>query len=236
MNWRIHHQSVTTSTNLDARVGQAGDVFTADYQTAGRGRLNHTWHAAAGQNLIMSVVWDVADCSPQDIAPLPLVMGLAVMEGLATLVPADYQLKWPNDIWVNGRKLAGILCERHGDCVIVGLGVNVREVNFPAELQERATSLALLGEPIPEVTAVRDAILGAMSRVWEDWRAQGFEALLPRLTARDALKGRIVSVFVTDTDAAPITGRCGGIQPDGSLLVGTTPVYAGEAHVQGGSQ
>ncbi len=232
MTWQIYHKTETVSTNLDAQAGVPGDVFTADYQTAGRGRLNHTWHAAAGQNLLMSVVLDVAHQPPEAVATLPLVAGLAVIEGLVPLLPIAPQLKWPNDIWVDGKKLCGILCARHGEGVIAGLGVNVRETSFPPEIADRTTSLALLGAETVEIPVVRAAILASLARRFADWQTQGFTALLPHLQAVDVLKGRQVSVLATDEDATPITGPCGGIQPDGSLLVAEQHIYAGEAHIQ----
>ena len=83
MNWTIHHRPSTTSTNLDARAGRHGDVFTADFQTAGRGRLDHKWLSALVENLMLSAVLDVGDMPPDRVATLPLVVGLAVIEGLS---------------------------------------------------------------------------------------------------------------------------------------------------------
>ena len=79
-NWRIHHKAETASTNLDARTGRHGDVFTADYQTAGRGRLDHKWLSPPGANLMMSVVLSVDGLAPEQVATLPLVVGLAVIK------------------------------------------------------------------------------------------------------------------------------------------------------------
>ena len=83
----IHHKPETASTNIDARAGRHGDVFTADFQTAGRGRLDHKWLSAPGENLMLSAVLDVGDCPPDRVATLPLVVGLAVIEGLSPLLP-----------------------------------------------------------------------------------------------------------------------------------------------------
>ena len=84
-DWTVHHKAVTESTNLDARDGKPGDVFTADEQTAGRGRLDHTWMSEPGKNLMASVVLDVGGIAPQEVATLPLVVGLA-----ATIVKLVY--------------------------------------------------------------------------------------------------------------------------------------------------
>ncbi len=231
MTWCIHHKTETTSTNLDARDGVAGDVFTADFQTAGRGRLDHVWLSAPGENLMMSVVLDVTQVPIEEIVTLPLVVGLAVIKALRTLSGLSLRLKWPNDILFDGKKLAGILCERHGDVVIAGLGVNVRQTTFAPEIAARATSLLAENVAGADVRVVRDAILAALADSLAVWRQAGFRALLPELAAVDCLKGRRVSVFQTDADRAPLQGICGGIAEDGSLLVGDAHVYAGEAHV-----
>lgn len=248
----IHHKPETASTNLDARAGRHGDVFTADFQTAGRGRLDHKWLSAPGENLMLSAVLDVGDCPPDRVAALPLVVGLAVIEGLSPLLPKELspRLKWPNDVLVDGRKLAGILCERHGDTVIVGLGVNVKQREFASEIAEKATSLSLLlgsvpaGKgtapaskgSVPALTQVRDAILMALGRLYATWREEGLSPFLGRLAELDFLRGRTISVRQTDDDTKPFQGVCEGIAADGSLLVGGLAIYAGEAHVLLNSQ
>lgn len=235
--WRLHHRPVTASTNLDAREGKPGDVFTADWQTKGRGRLDHVWLSSPGENLMMSVVLSVAELPPEQVATLPLVAGLAVVHGVAPFVAGAERplLKWPNDVWVAGRKLAGILCERHEDRVIVGIGVNVGERKFDPSIADRTTSLALLSAvPVAAdaIPRVRSAILVALDRLTSRWRRDGFAAVYPEVSAIDVLRGRRVSVRQTDDDPAPLDGVCGGIRLDGSLDVGGRPVFAGEAHVE----
>lgn len=233
--WTIHHRAETRSTNLDAREGRPGDVFTADFQTAGRGRLDHRWHSARGENLAMSVVLPVAGLGPGLVATLPLAIGLAVVRAVRSLAAGSSPaLKWPNDVFVGGRKLAGILCERTGDRVIAGIGVNVRESEFPDAIAARATSLAKLGCRAG-VETVRDATLGSLSEVFGRWRTDGFGALLSEIRSVDLLRGRWVSVRRTDDDSTPLTGLCDGISADGSLVVAGRSAYAGEAHVLEGT-
>jgi len=228
----IHHKEVTASTNLDARAGGPFDVFTADFQTAGRGRLDHAWQSAANQNLMFSIVL------PPPPPPfststytLPLVIGLALVKELKAMI------KWPNDILASTStsslhlKLAGILCERVGDNVIAGIGVNVNQTLFPPDIADRATSLALLTGGPHDRAELLDRLVASIVAHHARWAKEGFAALWPEFAPYDVLRGRTVSVLTTDTDPAPVTGICGGIQPDGSLLVGITPVYAGEAHV-----
>ncbi len=233
MEWTIHHRAETDSTNRDALQGSPGDVFTADFQTAGRGRLGHTWEAPPQENLILSAVLQVADLPPEQVATLPLAVGHAVLTALARFLPSEtLALKWPNDIFVRGRKICGILCERHGDRVIAGLGVNVLTRAFPAEIAARATSLALEGALLP-VSAVRDAVLDALADAVEIWRRAGFGPIHAALKPYDFLAGRVVSVRQTDDDPVPLTGLSSGIALDGSLDVAGQKVYAGEAHLMG---
>ena len=239
MNWKIHHKAETASTNLDAQAGVHGDVFTADYQTAGRGRLDHKWLSPPKINLMMSVVLSVDGLAPEQVATLPLVAGLAVSKALKTLThhcststsDFDYLLKWPNDVLVGGKKIAGILCERNGNNVIVGIGVNVGQTEFDRKIVERATSLAAVGEDA-DSTVVRDAVLDQLGKWYGIWREKGFAAVYSEIAAVDLLKGREVAVRQTDDDSAPMTGVSNGIMPDGSLDVGGKKVYAGEAHVE----
>lgn len=234
MKWRIIHKSVTASTNADAHHGKPGDVFTADFQTAGRGRLDHVWKSCAGKNLMMSAVVDVSGLEPERVATFPLVVGLSVCEAVEMMGQSlQALLKWPNDVLVGGRKLAGILCERIGDSVIAGVGVNVGEREFPSDIADRATSLSLLlpAGAVPAVDEVRDAVLERLAANLPAWRGRGLAAHLPRLAARDCLAGREIAVLRTDGDAEPARGACGGIAEDGSLVVAGERIYAGEAHV-----
>ena len=233
MEFRFHRKETTASTNADAREGRPGDVFVAEFQTAGRGRLDHEWHAARGENLTFSAVLDAADASPAEVATLPLVVGLAVARYVSSLLggAADVSVKWPNDVLVGGRKICGILCERNGDAVIAGVGLNVNQTDFPAEIAARATSLRFVAGSPFDRDGVLNGVVTEIGDMHSRWLRGGFAALCGAFAAFDVLKGREVAVLATDGDAAPIKGLCGGVQEDGSLLVGETRVYAGEAHV-----
>lgn len=234
MEFRFHRKETTASTNADAREGRPGDVFVAEFQTAGRGRLDHEWHAARGENLTFSAVLDAADAPPAEVATLPLVVGLAVARYVSSLLggAADVSVKWPNDVLVGGRKICGILCERNGDAVIAGVGLNVNQTDFPAEIAARATSLRLAAGSPFDREGVLNGVVAEIGDMHSRWLRGGFAALRGGFAAVDYLKGRMVSVFSTDDDKAPFEGLCGGVQEDGSLLVGSTKVYAGEARVR----
>ena len=229
--WTIYHRPVTESTNLDARAGKPGDVFTADEQTAGRGRLDHTWLSQPGKNLMLSLVLDVAGVAPAEVATLPLVVGLAAATAPSLLLLRQTWIKWPNDVLICSRKLAGVLCERHGDNVIAGVGINVNQKAFAPEIALRATSLLQIDGQERPLETVRRAFLKTLAPFYDNWRQNGFAAVHPLVAACDVLNGKHVSVLQTDSDPTPVSGLCGGIQGDGTLLVGDTPVFAGEAHV-----
>lgn len=225
MDFAIHFKETTESTNNDARPGNPGDVFLASRQTAGRGRIGHKWLSAPGDNLTCSIVLSVDGMPPETAATLPLAVGLAVRR------VTGGELKWPNDVLVDGRKIAGILCERCGDNVICGIGLNVNESAFPPEIADRATSLFLETGKRREIREVLAELLGELSSIYGEWRQGGFAALHPEAAAHDRLRGRFVRIQQTDSDPAPVEGTCDGIQPDGSLSLGGRRIYAGEAHV-----
>lgn len=230
IDFKIHHKKETASTNLDARVGSHGDVFTADFQSAGRGRLDHKWESRKGENLMMSVVLSVEGMEPEKVVTLPIVIGLAATKSLDPTA----KLKWPNDVLVNGKKLAGVLCERHGDNVIVGIGVNVNTERFSPEIAERAVSLQLLFKHDVDVVDIRDKLLKSFSDYYEAWETRDFdEGLLKELSEVDYLKGKTISIRQTDDDPLPLIGLCEGVAQDGSLIVAGQNVYAGEAHIEG---
>ncbi len=231
---------MTGSTNRDAADGRDGDVFTADVQTAGRGRLDHAWLSPSGENLLMSAVVGVDGTPPEEVATLPLLAGLAVAETVEGLLgkadAATVWIKWPNDILIavpagETSKVCGILCERLDTRVIIGIGVNVNQTAFDATLDGRATSLCLTAGRRFSVAAVRDAVLGRLGELLALWRREGFRCLWPDVAARDFLKGRRISVARTDGDTAPAEGVCEGICPDGALALAGERIYAGEAHV-----
>jgi BirA family transcriptional regulator, biotin operon repressor / biotin---[acetyl-CoA-carboxylase] ligase len=216
------------STNdLAAERGRAGAaeglVIVSDQQSRGRGRMGRDWFSPRGENLYFSLLLRPVR-PPAEIPPLTLLAGAALAEALAGfgVVP---RLKWPNDVLVpdttsEPRKVAGILTEMVSEGnrvahVVVGIGLNVNGMNFPAELAGRATSLALArGQPVDRVT-VLCAVLSAFERAYEDFRANGPRAAVSRWSAHAALGGRCrVAV-----DGREVSGVALGLDPDGALRV-----------------
>src|SRR4051812_29233448 len=161
---------MTDSTNARARElalsgAPDGTLVTASEQSAGRGRQGRTWSAPPREALLMSAI--VRDLTPRD-ALLPLAVPVAVAEACDEVAGTFCGIKWPNDIWIDGRKLSGILLEgrpQEGWAVIgVGLNVGTAPEEFPEELRETATSLVIESGSDPGVEAVLEALLGALDR------------------------------------------------------------------------
>lgn len=227
---RVHHR-LTDSTNARARELAAagapdGTVVTASEQSAGRGRQGRTWAAPAGKALLMSAV--VRNLGPRD-ALLPLAVPVAVAEACDGFASANCGIKWPNDIWIDGRKLSGILLEgrpQEGWAVIgIGLNVGTTAEEFPEELRATATSLTIESGIDPGVEPVLDAALAALDR----WLGQPAEAVLAAWRERDVLMGTRIRWRGGE-------GIANGIDRDGGLIVetesGRVTLDAGEVHLQ----
>jgi BirA family transcriptional regulator, biotin operon repressor / biotin---[acetyl-CoA-carboxylase] ligase len=199
-----------------ARSGASGwHVVLAERQTAGRGRLGRPWVSSAG-DLFLSLLLRPADLGSDLLAALPLLAGVAVSRA-ADEWSVPTRLKWPNDVLVEGRKIAGILLEsRRGAMapavVALGIGVNLRQRGFPAELAERATSVRLANGREVE----RDTLLSALLARLDHWRdrleSEGFAPVRERWRALADTLGRAVSVDGVD-------GVAVDLDEDGALLV-----------------
>lgn len=190
----MRHLAESPSTNAVAaqavRDGEApGLVVVTDHQTAGRGRLDRSWETPSGVALTFSAVVDPA--VPDEHWPwLPLAVGVAVCEAVADLTGLDAGLKWPNDVLVDDRKLAGILVERVAGLAVLGVGLNVHQSTLPVPT---ATSLALaLEADAPAVSEVLAAVLVRLDRRLRWWADGGSDELAASYAARSVTLGRRV--------------------------------------------
>ncbi|MCS7007603.1 MAG: biotin--[acetyl-CoA-carboxylase] ligase [Gaiellaceae bacterium] len=189
-----------------------GAVAVAEYQTAGRGRRGRSWVAPAGSSILVSILLRPP---PARRAPeLSLVSALAVAAAIESETGAAALVKWPNDVLVAGRKVAGILAELAEGAVVVGIGVNVRQTEdeLPLDAPTPAGSLRTVASVMPGRATLLAAILAELERRYERWREEGLVPLSAEIEARDALRGRVVRVG----DVEAIARR---ILPDGRLEV-----------------
>lgn len=224
----VHLFSLVRSTNDSAR-GLAdggaphGTLCLAEAQTAGRGRSGRAWSSPPGLGVWMSLVARPASLPAPGL--LPILVGLAAAEAIDPFVkPATTQVKWPNDLQLAGRKVAGILCEGSWDgarpgSVVVGIGMNVLHApdDFLGEVRETATSLRIAAGWSPPRAEVAGAVASAVMRALANPPAQLTGAMLDALRRRDALEGRQVRV----TGAHETAGTALGITPAGALLLRT---------------
>jgi BirA family biotin operon repressor/biotin-[acetyl-CoA-carboxylase] ligase len=242
----VHLYEVVGSTNDVARaLGDAGaparTVVLAERQTAGRGRGGKGWASEAGLGVWASILVR-PDALPSP-GLLPMLVGLAAAEALdrwGSRVCA--QVKWPNDLYLAGKKTGGILCEGSWDgdrpsAVVVGIGLNVLHTpgDFPADVRETATSLRIATGEIPSRVDVAEAVVRSVVRAVSSPPERLGGAMLDRLRARDFLLGRPVAV----SGAEEVEGIAMGITPGGALLLRTAAgvlraVNAGTVRPTGG--
>jgi BirA family transcriptional regulator, biotin operon repressor / biotin---[acetyl-CoA-carboxylase] ligase len=216
---RVHHR-LTDSTNerakqLAAAGAPHGTLVTADEQTAGRGRQGRAWTAPPRSAVLMSLVLRELD------ERLPLTAAVALCEAL----PLEAAIKWPNDVWIEGRKVAGILVEGRPQegWAVLGVGVNVTTERFPVELAESATSLRLAG-----IEADPEAVLAGLLHSLSHWLGAPPARVLEAWRQLDALKGERVRWTGGE-------GIADGIDDSGALRVetasGLETLDAGEVHL-----
>jgi BirA family transcriptional regulator, biotin operon repressor / biotin---[acetyl-CoA-carboxylase] ligase len=222
-----HHRRRCDSTNdlgreLAAAGTPHGTVVTADEQLAGRGRQGRSWIAPAGKALLYSAIVRPLD---ERHLLLPLAAALAVADAAEAAAAVRCEIKWPNDVWIDGRKCAGVLIEarpQDGWAVIgVGLNVSIEPGEFPSELRGTATSLG-------KETTVASA-LAALNAALDRWAWAEPAAVLDSFRRRDALRGREVRWEEG-------SGTAEGIDERGNLLVRipggeVLALGAGEVHL-----
>jgi BirA family biotin operon repressor/biotin-[acetyl-CoA-carboxylase] ligase len=225
--------SSTGSTNdIAAGLAASGDaegaVVIADQQTAGRGRRGHTWFSPPGSGLYVSLVLAPArarDFPARAVALVTLMAGVALAEAVERVSGLRADIKWPNDLLVGRRKLAGILAEgvvRPGvtggvTFVVLGYGLNVLPAAYPPDLSDRVTSLeAELGRPIDRPALAAETI-AVMAQRYDDLLESRFDAILDAW--RERAPGSRGSRVTWESPAGAQSGVSDGIDDTGALLV-----------------
>ena len=222
----------TGSTNADL-LERATDpgvdraVLFAEFQEHGRGRHSRTWEAPPQAHIAMSVLLRAPGVDPAKLGWLPLLTGIAMVDALRGVAKVDAELKWPNDVLVGGRKVAGILAEvawpkpadsAAGPAVVVGVGLNVSltEQELPVP---QATSLALLGAEVTDRNTLARAMLRALAERWTAWEAAGWgtDDLAAAYRERCVTLGARVRADLPGGESLEGTAR--DIDSDGRLLI-----------------
>ena len=219
----------------------AGQLVMTEHQTAGRGRMRRLWTDSPGRSLLLSFILRPAPVQHAAPGTAPLRVGLAIAAALHDAAGIEARIKWPNDVVVDGRKMAGILCEATsagGETVIIaGIGINVlqRAEDWPDELRDHAVSVTqVAGSMTQGRAAVLSAVVAAMRPLFFRPMTPLDDAELLAFRRLDALHSRDVSVTgaaggvsassglsagQADDARAPVRGIVTGIAPDGALLL-----------------
>lgn len=244
IRFEIVHRDEIDSTNLLAselarKGAPEGTAVVAEAQTAGRGRLGRSWVSPAGRNLYLSLVLRPA-LPPAAVPQITLMAAVSVARAIEEAGGSPAGIKWPNDLQLDGRKVAGILTELDAEServhfVVLGIGVNLNMArgDFPRELRETATSLRLATGEVVDRRRFTGRLLTHLSRDYEIFLGGGFAALRGEYQRHHVLAGRRVNVG----GAVALSGVVRGVAPDGALLLetsrGTERVLAGEVTLRG---
>lgn len=248
---RIECHDCIDSTNIRAKqLAEAGEpegtLVVADQQTAGRGRRGRGWLADSGVGIWMSLLLR-PKLEPAQLAGITLIAALAVNRAIREISGADSRIKWPNDIVLGGKKLCGILTEVSSEMnyihyAVTGIGINVNTVQFPAEMQDIATSLYLeTGHHVD-----RTALIGRFTAVYGEYYKQylrdgNLKAFVEEYNQMLVNRDQQVTIYhgmVEDADPSQVeTGIARGINADGALLVEVDgdckAIVSGEVSVRG---
>jgi BirA family biotin operon repressor/biotin-[acetyl-CoA-carboxylase] ligase len=246
IGWRVHYfeeleSTQQTAAEMAAHGALHGEVVIAERQTEGRGRMGRRWHSPPGVNFYGTFILR-PEMPIAEAALLSLVAGVAVAETMEMVAPRIVALKWPNDIWLGGRKAGGMIAEavtdsrHHLACVLLGIGLNLNLApeHIPAELRNRATSvLAATGRPCDRVELAGELFSRLDSRYMETL-SNGFDAVRPAWERYSALTGKQVTAVDGQNR---IGGTVRGIGSDGALLLEAdgriVRVLAGDVSIEG---
>ena len=227
----IHYFRSTGSTNVMAMQAanagaDEGSIFLADEQTAGRGRAGNEWHSAADGGLYISILLR-PNLNPTDVLWLSLITGLSAHYAIESVVKVAPDLRWPNDVMLNNRKLGGILTEMHADSthvrhVVVGVGINVNQPAFPEEIAPIATSLRMETGQEWSRTEIAAALLKSLDREYRALRTGVLANVSPSIVKRfERSSSYARGANVTVEEAGGFTGETVGLDARGFLRVKT---------------
>ncbi len=223
---KIHYLPSTGSTNdvardLAEKGAPEGTIVIAESQTRGRGHLGRTWHSPPGTGLYFSIILR-PQLDPSDLPKITLVAGIAAAEAIEENTGLRPLIKWPNDILLEGKKVAGILAELYGNItspyVILGIGINIntRRVEFPPELQEIATSLAIAGGQNISRANLMQAVLTHLGKWYELFKKGAFQPILDAWRKRCIIIGAHVGILSGEKE---LEGTVVDVDETGALLL-----------------
>jgi BirA family transcriptional regulator, biotin operon repressor / biotin---[acetyl-CoA-carboxylase] ligase len=191
-------ESTASTQEMLERDDPEGALAVAEEQTAGRGRLGRTWAAPRGRSILCSVL--LRPPAERVAAQLSLVAGVAVADAVERALGLTTQIKWPNDVLVNRKKVAGILAEARDGAVVLGIGINVNETQeeLPSDARTPAASLRTSDGREHDRAELLADLLERLELHYDAWREGGVDAIYMDLGPRDFLRGRYVTIDGVD--------------------------------------
>lgn len=239
-----HYYECTDSTNTRAKElaengSPSGTLVVAEQQTAGKGRRGRSWESPSGTNIYMTLMLK-PEINPNNASMLTLVTAMAVCHAVCRVTNAEAQIKWPNDVVVNGKKICGILTEMSAQFdyinhIVIGIGINVHNEHFPEEIAETAGSLLLeCGKHFHRADLIEE-FLEEFERLYEIYlETEDMAGLQKEYDQMLVNRGRQVRVL---DPKEPFDGKAMGITQRGELIVDTWEsrklVSSGEVSVRG---
>jgi BirA family biotin operon repressor/biotin-[acetyl-CoA-carboxylase] ligase len=237
---RIDAFEIIDSTNTTAKKfaesgAPEGTAVIAEYQTDGRGRFNRRWYGEPGKNILLSLILRPRN---EDTAPLlTYLTALSAAEAVEEIAEMTVACKWPNDLLINGRKFCGILLESSSkesmiDFVVVGIGMNVNQEEFPAELHQTATSLRIeCAREFDRASLVRE-FFERVEQGYLQLQQYGTDGVLSRWKMKCQTLGKEISV---EQSGRILKGRAIDVDTEGALIIegrdGPARVFAGDVRV-----
>jgi BirA family biotin operon repressor/biotin-[acetyl-CoA-carboxylase] ligase len=218
------HEEIASTSDLAREMGMSGYahgvVIFAESQTSGRGRRENRWAAPAGQDILCSILLRPS-VRMEHWARLTTMAALGICRAIETTTPLQPEIKWPNDVFVQDRKCAGILAETFtsdaGPYMVLGIGLNVNTDAYPSELRDIATSmrLAMGGGGMLDRNLIAIALMKQIDRMLPVWE-QGYGSVIDEVRRRSRLLGRVVKARV---DGREVEGMATDLTEEGHLML-----------------
>ncbi len=240
---KIYTFDTIDSTNNCARAlanvgAPEGIVVFSEEQTAGRGRLGRTWVSKPAENLMFSLLLR-PQIPPESLNLLPLYVGVAVAQAIEKATNLKVECKWPNDLLINNHKVAGILIESalsksKVDFVVIGVGINVNQREFPPDLMQKATSLSLETKKQVDRAQLFREILAVLEQHYAKSSATGFQSVVPFWQERSTIINKPITVSQSGT---VVSGIVKGLSKEGGLVLRVNgsekTLFAGDVTILG---
>lgn len=208
------------------------DLAIADTQTSGRGRRGNLWVSPTGAGLFSFALKEDPNLNMEEYSKLPLVVGIGLLEGLKTIVDLDYKFKWTNDVYLLDKKLSGILVEKIGDFFIIGIGININNLDFLGESKNGISLKSATGNTY-EVSDIITVIVNSFKKHWNRYLRGEWNEILHEINEKNYLLNKGIEIEFL---GSKIPGIGGKILKNGKLEVetidGIKEFMVGEIHIK----